>query len=92
MHWHVLARARAIENGAFVIAPDACGPVPGGGATYGHSLVVDPWGAVLADGGAEPGVASAEIDLAAVETARGRIPSLTHDRRYAAPRLEMAEV
>lgn len=91
VHWHVLVRARAIENGAFVIAPDACGPVPGGGAAYGHSLIVDPWGAVLADGGAEPGVVAAEIDLAAVETARGRIPSLSHDRRYAAPRLAMVE-
>jgi len=84
-HWHVLNRARAIENGAFVVSACAHGPCPGGGATYGHSLIVDPWGTVLADGGAGPGVVQAEIDLDAVAAARARIPSLTHDRDYRRP-------
>jgi predicted amidohydrolase len=86
-HWHVLNRARAIETGAFVVAPCAVGPVPGGGESYGHSLVVDPWGEVLADGGTEPGVVMTEIDLDRVGEARRRIPSLGHDRPY---RLETA--
>lgn len=81
-HWHVLNRARAIENGAFVVAPGAVGAVPGGGQLYGHSLVVDPWGAVLADAGDAPGVVLAEIDLAKVAETRGRVPSLTHDRAF----------
>lgn len=78
-HWHVLQRARAIENGAFVIAPCQYGEIEGGGACYGHSLIVDPWGAVLADGGEGEGVILAEIDMAKVQEARSRIPSLTHD-------------
>lgn len=81
-HWHVLNRARAIENGAFVVAPCATGPVPGGGEAFGHSLIVDPWGAILADGGEGPGVISAEIDLDLVATTRARIPSLAHDRPF----------
>ncbi len=84
-HWHVLNRARAIENGCFVVAPCAHGAVPGGGEAYGHSLIVDPWGEVLADGGEGPGVAIATVDLDAVAAARGRIPSLSHDRAYAPP-------
>lgn len=84
-HWHILNRARAIENGAFVVAPCAVGPVPGGGEVYGHSLVVDPWGTVLADGGTEPGVVLAEIDPEQVAQARLRIPSLRHGRPYDAP-------
>ena len=84
-HWHVLNRARAIENGCFVIAPCAHGPVPGGGEAYGHSLIIDPWGEVLADGGTGPGVVLATIDLDKVAEARGRIPSLSHDRGYAPP-------
>ncbi|GMG84591.1 carbon-nitrogen hydrolase family protein [Paralimibaculum aggregatum] len=82
-HWHVLNRARAIENGAFVVSPCAIGPVPGGGESYGHSLIVGPWGEVLADGGTEPGVVAATIDLDAVAEARAKIPSLTHDRAFA---------
>jgi predicted amidohydrolase len=78
-HWHVLNRARAIENGAFVISPCAIGPVEGGGESYGHSLIVDPWGRVVADGGALRGVVQATIDLDEVAKARGRIPSLQHD-------------
>ncbi|MBY8974477.1 carbon-nitrogen hydrolase family protein [Rhodobacteraceae bacterium NNCM2] len=84
-HWHVLNRARAIENGCFVVAPCAHGAVPGGGEAYGHSLIIDPWGVVLADGGEGAGLAIATIDLDDVAAARGRIPSLGHDRRYVAP-------
>lgn len=80
LHWHVLNRARAIENGAYIFAPCAVGSVPGGGEAYGHSLIVDPWGAVVADGGDTPGVVLAEIDVSITEQARGRIPSLSHDR------------
>ena len=81
-HWHVLNRARAIENGCFVVSACAIGSVEGGGECYGHSLIIDPWGNVLADGGDQPGVAIAEIDLDAVAAARGKIPSLGHDRAY----------
>ena len=81
-HWHVLNRARAIENGAFVIAPCQYGTFPGGGEAFGHSLIVDPWGRVLADGGEGEGMAFAEIDLGEVAAARGRIPSLTHTRPF----------
>ena len=84
-HWHVLNRARAIENGAVVVAPCAVGAVPGGGAAYGHSLIVSPWGEVLADGGDGMGYVVATVDVESVANARGRIPSLEHDRRYSAP-------
>ena len=84
-HWHVLNRARAIENGALVVAPCAVGPVPGGGAAYGHSLVVSPWGEVLADGGDGVGYLVTTVDVDSVATARGRIPSLRHDRRFGHP-------
>ena len=84
-HWHVLNRARAIENGAVVVAPCAVGEVPGGGAAYGHSLIVSPWGEVLADGGDGVGYVVATVDVESVASARGRIPSLEHDRRYSAP-------
>ncbi len=81
-HWHTLNRARAIENGAYVIAPCQCGEHAGGGWTYGHSLVVDPWGRVLADGGEAPGIILCEIDPAKVAEARAKIPSLRHDRPF----------
>lgn len=84
-HWHILNRARAIENGAFMVSACAVGEVPGGGACYGHSLVVAPWGEVLADGGAEAGVVMATLDLGAVAEARAKVPSLTHDRDFALP-------
>ena len=84
-HWHVLNRARAIENGAVVVAPCAVGAVPGGGAAYGHSLVVSPWGEVLADGGDGVGYVVTTVDVESVATARGRIPSLRHDRRFGEP-------
>lgn len=82
-HWHVLQRARAIENGAFVFAPAQCGTHAEGRETYGHSLIVDPWGTVLADGGEEPGIVLARIDPQEVDRARARIPSLQHDRPFA---------
>lgn len=81
-HWHVLNRARAIENTRFVVSACAIGAVPGGGECFGHSLIVGPWGEVIADGGTSPGVVQATIDLDAVETAQGRVPSLTSDRGF----------
>jgi predicted amidohydrolase len=81
-HWHVLVRARAIENGAYVLAPCQNGTLAGRGECFGHSLIVDPWGAVLADGGEDEGFIIAEIDPAAVVDARRRIPALTHDRPF----------
>ncbi len=81
-HWHVLNRARAIECGAFVIAPCQYGTLDGGAECYGHSLIVAPWGEVLADGGEDEGFAIAEIDLGLVCEARNRIPALTHDRPF----------
>ncbi len=79
-HWHILNRARAIEHGAFVIAPCQYGSLVGGGECYGHSLIIDPWGEVLADGGEGPGFIVADIDPQAVSRARSRIPALEHDR------------
>jgi predicted amidohydrolase len=81
-HWHVLMRARAIENGCFVFAAAQGGAHENGRATFGHSLVVDPWGRILAEAGSDPGIIVAEIDPAAVATARARIPSLLHGRRF----------
>ncbi|MCH7937600.1 MAG: carbon-nitrogen hydrolase family protein [Proteobacteria bacterium] len=81
-HWHVLMRARAIENGCFVFAPAQCGEHEGGRKTYGHSLIIDPWGEVLADGGFDAGFVSAEIDPAKIAEARAKIPSLEHDRDF----------
>src|SRR5262249_33875880 len=81
-HWHVLVRARAIETGSFVFAAAQGGRHDNGRETYGHSLVVDPWGCILAEGDTEPGVIFADIDPAEVATARGRIPSLDHGRRF----------
>jgi len=84
-HWHVLMRARAIETGCFVLAPAQTGTHAEGRRTYGHSLVVAPWGEVLADGGTESGLVIADLDLNAVAEARGRVPSLRHDRSFIAP-------
>lgn len=84
-HWHTLLRARAIENGAFVVAPAQGGTHANGRKTYGHSLIVAPWGEVLAEAGTEPGVIVAEIDPARVTDARGRVPSLKHDRDFEGP-------
>ncbi len=83
-HWHTLLRARAIETGSFVFAPCQWGR-HGDGETYGHSLIIDPWGRVLADAGTDGGFVVADIDPALVAEARAMIPALKHDRPYAAP-------
>ena len=85
-HWHVLLRARAIETGCFVIAPAQVGTHADGRETYGHSLVVAPWGEVLADGGEAVGITLAQIDMTRVAKARGMVPSLAHDRPFQNPR------
>jgi predicted amidohydrolase len=81
-HWHILIRARAIENGCYVFAAAQGGMHENGRETFGHSLVVDPWGRIIAEGGTEPGVVMAKIDPAEVAAARGRVPSLQHGRRF----------
>lgn len=87
-HWHVLVRARAIETGCYVFAPDQCGRRPWGRRTYGHSLIVDPWGEVVADAGSERGFIIAEVDPGKVAEARGMISALAHDRRITAPEIQ----
>lgn len=84
-HWHVLNRARAIENTCYIVSPCAVGAVSGGGETYGHSLVVSPWGDVLTDGGSIPGVLHTRLDLDEVAATAARIPSLKHDRSFSGP-------
>ncbi len=79
-HWHVLLRARAIENGCFVIAAAQTGTHDGGRKTYGHSLIIDPWGTALADAGTDTGFIMADIDLNRVDEVRAQIPSLRHGR------------
>jgi predicted amidohydrolase len=81
-HWHVLLQARAIENSCFIVAPAMCGEHAGNRQTFGHSLVVSPWGEVVADGGEAPGITYSEIAMARVAKVRGMIPSLTHDRVF----------
>jgi deaminated glutathione amidase len=81
-HWHILTRARAIENGCFIFAAAQGGRHEHGRETFGHSIVVDPWGRVIAEGGSEPGVIMADIDPSLVATVRARIPSLQHGRRF----------
>jgi len=82
-HWHVLLRARAIETGCFVIAAAQTGEHPGSRRkTYGHSLIVDPWGQVILDAGQVPGLYFAKLDLSDVDKARVRMASLEHDRRF----------
>jgi predicted amidohydrolase len=84
-HWHVLLRARAIENGAFVMAPAQGGTHANGRKTYGHSLIVGPWGDVLAEAGSTPGVIVADIDPELAADARAKVPNLRHDRPFAGP-------
>ncbi len=84
-HWHVLLRARAIETGSFVIAAAQTGEHADGRATFGHSLVIGPWGDVLLDMGEAAGTAVLDIDLAEVDVARGRVPTLAHARAFTAP-------
>ncbi len=81
-HWHSLLRARAIENGCYVTAPAQTGVHDGGRETWGHSLIIDPWGEILTDAGDDPGITMAEIDLAAVAKARQSIPSLTVGQEF----------
>src|SRR3954464_7159692 len=81
-HWHTLLRARAIENGCFILAAAQAGRHESGRETFGHSLIVDPWGAVLAERSVEPGIVMATIDPAKVASARKSIPSLQHGRRF----------
>jgi deaminated glutathione amidase len=81
-HWHVLVRSRAIENGCFVFAAAQGGKHENGRDTYGHSLIVDPWGRIMAEGSTDPGVVMAEIDPTEIANARARIPSLQHGRRF----------
>jgi predicted amidohydrolase len=81
-HWHVLQRARAIETGCWVVSPAQTGTHANDRKTYGHALIVDPWGAVVADAGEDEGVIVAEIDLDRVAQVRGQVPSLTHDRPF----------
>ena len=89
-HWETLLRARAIETGCFVLAPAQTGHHAEAGGkgrrTHGHSMAISPWGEVLADGGTDPGVTFVNIDLTEVDRARGRIPSLDHDRKFSGPR------
>ena len=84
-HWELLLRARAIENGCFVFAPCQTGHHPGNRRTCGHSLIIDPWGVVLADGGTDVGFITATVDMDEVDRVRSILPSLTHDRVYRPP-------
>ena len=84
-HWHVLLRARAIETGCYVFAPAQCGEHVNNRQTYGHSLIVSPWGEILADALEQPGWVIADIDPRKVAEARQKIPALDHDRPFVAP-------
>ncbi|UWQ91468.1 carbon-nitrogen hydrolase family protein [Rhodobacteraceae bacterium M382] len=88
-HWHALLRARAIETGCFVVAPAQTGKHKSSRGqsrqTYGHSLVVAPWGEILLDAGEDPGVSFVDLDMGLVAQARKRVPSLTHDREFDGP-------
>ena len=81
-HWHTLLRARAIENAAWVLAPAMCGEHPNGRSTYGHSLIIDPWGRIVAELDDEPNVLVAQIDLDQARKIRGQLPALQHDRAF----------
>ena len=89
-HWHVMLRSRAIETGAYVVAPCQYGD-HGRAKTYGHSLIIDPWGRILADGGEDRGYIIAEVDMEEVKNARRMIPALEHDRVYTKPNLELPQ-
>jgi deaminated glutathione amidase len=84
-HWHILLRARAIETGCFVFAPAQTGEHAEGRLTYGHSLIISPWGEVLADAGEAPGFIIADVDLEQVHKARSMVPALRHDREFERP-------
>ena len=89
-HWHILLRARAIETGCFIIAPAQVGAHENGRETYGHSLIVDPWGHVLAEAGDDDDMILANLDASLVEKARAQIPALAHGRGFATPAGEAA--
>jgi predicted amidohydrolase len=91
-HWHILVRARAIETGSFVIAAAQGGTHEDGRQTYGHSLIVDPWGTVLAEAGVDPGVILADIDVEQSAVMRSRIPSLANERSFSEPGAELARL
>ncbi|MCB9982211.1 MAG: carbon-nitrogen hydrolase family protein [Rhodospirillales bacterium] len=84
-HWEVLLRARAIETGSFVLAAAQTGEHEGGRQTWGHSMIIGPWGEILAAMDREIGIITADIDLSEVDKARAAIPALTHDREYEKP-------
>jgi len=84
-HWHVMQRARAIETGCWILAPAQCGDHEDGRSTYGHAVIVSPWGEGVADAGEEPGYIVADLDLGRVAEARRSIPTLRHDRDFAPP-------
>jgi len=84
-HWHILLQARAIETGCFVVASAQCGDHEDGRETYGHSLIVAPWGEILADGGEEPCIVVADLDFTKIDKARGMVPALSHDRDFTPP-------
>ena len=89
-HWHILLRARAIETGCFIIAPAQVGAHENGRETYGHSLIVDPWGHVLAEAGDDDDMILADLDVSLVEKARAQIPALAHGRGFTTPAGEAA--
>jgi predicted amidohydrolase len=84
-HWHVLLRSRAIETGCYILAAAQCGAHDGGRRTYGHSLIISPWGEILAEAGEEPGFILADIDINKIAEARNMVGSLQHDRAYGLP-------
>lgn len=90
-HWHTLLRARAIENGAWVLAAAQAGLHENGRETYGHSIAIDPWGRVVAEAGIEPGVIFADVDTGEVAAVRGRVPALSHDRPYTLQAVERTD-
>ena len=86
-HWHILNRSRAIENVCFVISPCAVGKIPGGGESYGHSLIINPWGEIIKDGGDQRGIISTTINTNEVNKYRNQLPSLSHDKNFTISKL-----
>ena len=86
-HWHILNRSRAIENVCFVISPCAVGKIPGGGESYGHSLIINPWGEIIKDGGDQRGIISTTINTNEVSKYRYQLPSLSHDKNFTISKL-----
>ncbi|MBI1273542.1 MAG: carbon-nitrogen hydrolase family protein [Alphaproteobacteria bacterium] len=84
-HWHILLRTRAVETGCFVLAPAQCGTHDGGRKTYGHALIVSPWGKILAEAENEPGFIAADLDIDEVAKTRASLPSLQHGRNFQLP-------